>query len=128
MSGAVFLDAIKRGMAQLDEDSDLVSVDEMRIENPTVAAAIAQARCGGDSGAWIGEGTGVDADWLVRKAAVIAEGRARHVDLLEDPLEKARCLGEGSDAATAIIILRAAVEIHSCIASFADAGVPENLG
>jgi len=66
MSGAVFLDAIKRGMAQLDEDSDLVSVDEMRIENPTVAAAIAQARCGGDSGAGNGEGAGVDADWLVR--------------------------------------------------------------
>jgi len=47
---------------------------------------------------------------------------------VEDPLGKARCLGEGSDAAAAIIILRAAVEIHSCIASFADAGVPGNLG
>ena len=44
MSGTVFLDAIKRGMAQLDEDADLVSVDEMRTRNPTVAAAIAQAR------------------------------------------------------------------------------------
>ena len=80
MSGAVFLDAIKRGVAQLDEGADLVSVDEMGIGNPTVAAAITQTLCGGDAGEWIGEGTGVDADGLVRKAAVIAEGRARHID------------------------------------------------
>ena len=109
MCGAVFLDAIKRGMAQLDEDADLVSVDEMRIENPTVAAAIAQARYGDDAGAWIGQGTGVDADadGLVRKAAVIAEGRGRLVDLLDDPLEIARCLGGRELAAMAGAVLAA---------------------
>lgn len=205
MSWAVFLDAIERGMAQVDEDADLVCVGEMEIGNTTVAAAIAQALYGGDAGAWIGQGTGVDADGLVRKAAVIAEGRARPVDLLDDPLEIARCLGgrelaamagavlaarrfripvlidgyvasaalapfhivnnkffehfwsahvssepghvrllenmglsplldlgmrlgEGSGAATAILILRAAVETPSCMASFADAGVSEKLG
>ena len=67
MSWAVFLDAIERGMAQVDEDADLVCVGEMGIGDTTVAAAIAQALYGGDAGAWIGQGTGVDADGLVRK-------------------------------------------------------------
>ena len=53
---------------------------KLEIGNTTVAAAIAYALYGGDTGAWIGQGTGVDADGLVRKAAVIAEVRARHID------------------------------------------------
>ncbi len=107
MSWAVFLDAIEPGMAQVDEDADLVCVGEMEIGNTTVAAAIAYALYGGDTGAWIGQGTGVDADGLVRKAAVIAEGRARLVDLLDDPLEIARCLGGRELAAMAGAVLAA---------------------
>ena len=74
-------------MAQMDENSDLVCVGEMEVGNTTVAAAIAHSLYGGDADAWIGQGTSVDADELVCKAAVITEVRAQYIGLLDDPLE-----------------------------------------
>jgi nicotinate-nucleotide--dimethylbenzimidazole phosphoribosyltransferase len=201
---AEFLDALRRGMAQVDGDADLVCIGEMGIGNTTVAAALAHALYGGEAGDWTGRGTGVDDAGLARKAQAVAKGRARHAGILGDPLEIARSLGgrelaamagaalaarragipvlidgyvasaalaplyaaapeflahcwaahvsaepghirllqkmglsplldlgmrlgEGSGAATAILLLRAACATHAGMASFADAGVAEKL-
>ncbi len=197
-----FLDAFRKGMAQVAEDADLVCIGEMGIGNTTVSAAIAHALFGGAAADWTGRGTGVDDAGLARKSEAVSQGRTRHQDILDDPLEVARCLGgrelaamagaavaarrfsipllvdgyvasaalaplqvaapgfldhcwaahvsaepghrrllgkmglvplldlnmrlgEGSGAATAIPILRAAVATHGGMASFADAGVAE---
>ncbi len=202
MSWDEFLDALRQGMAQVDDDADLVCIGEMGIGNTTTSAAIAHALYGGEAGDWTGRGTGVDDAGLARKAQAVAAGRARHEGILDDPLEVACCLGgrelaamagatlaarraripvlidgyvasaalapfhaatpdflshcwaahvsaepghvsllqkmdlsplldlglrlgEGSGAATAIPILRAAVATHAGMASFADAGVAE---
>lgn len=197
-----FLGALRRGMDQVEGDADLVCVGEMGIGNTTVAAALAHALYGGEARDWTGRGTGVDDAGLARKAQAVADGRARHEDILSDPLEVARCLGgrelaamagaalaarragipvlidgyvasaalaplhaaapdflahcwaahvsaepghvgllqkmglsplldlgmrlgEGSGAATAVLLLRAACATHGGMASFADAGVAE---
>ncbi len=96
-----FLDALRRGMAQVDRDADLVCVGEMGIGNTTVAAALAHALYGGEAGDWTGRGTGVDDAGLARKDRAVAGGRARHGDALDDPLEAARCLGGRELAAMA---------------------------
>jgi nicotinate-nucleotide--dimethylbenzimidazole phosphoribosyltransferase len=200
MGWGEFLGALRQGMAQVDDDADLVCIGEMGIGNTTTSAALAHALYGGEAGDWTGRGTGVDDAGLARKAGAVAAGKARHEALLGDPLELARCLGgrelaamagatlaarragipvlidgyvasaalapfhaaapdflshcwaahvsaepghtrllqrmglpplldlglrlgEGSGAATAIPILRAAVATHAGMASFADAGV-----
>ncbi|MDE0942841.1 MAG: nicotinate-nucleotide--dimethylbenzimidazole phosphoribosyltransferase [Alphaproteobacteria bacterium] len=197
-----FLDAVRQGMAQVHDDADLVCIGEMGIGNTTVAAALAHALYGGRPEDWVGRGTGVDDAGLVRKATAISAGRTLHADILDQPLEVARCLGgrelaamagaalaarragipllidgfvagaalapfacaaddfldhcwaahvsaeaghgrlltkiglvplldlgmrlgEGSGAATAIPLLRAALATHAGMASFADAGVAE---
>lgn len=197
-----YLNALNKGMAQVEEDADLVCIGEMGIGNTTVSAAIAHALYGGDAKEWIGRGTGVDDAGLARKAEAVAVGRATHGAILGQPLQIARCLGgrelaamagaalaarlaripvlidgyvaaaalapfhvaapdflkhcwaahvsaepghglllrrmglsplldlgmrlgEGSGAATAIPLLRAALATHGGMASFADAGVAE---
>ena len=199
-----FLEAVRRGMGQVDPDADLVCIGEMGIGNTTVAAALAHALYHGDARDWTGRGTGVDAAGLERKELAVARGRERHADVLGDPMEVARCLGgrelaamagavlaarraripvlidgyvagaalapfhvaapgfldhcwaahvsaehahgrllekmglsplldlgmrlgEASGAATAILLLRAALAAHAGMASFADAGVAEQL-
>jgi nicotinate-nucleotide--dimethylbenzimidazole phosphoribosyltransferase len=199
-----FLDALRRGIAQVESDADLVCIGEMGIGNTTVAAALAHALYHGDPGDWTGRGTGVDEAGLARKALAVEAGRTRHADALDDPLEIARrlggrelaamagaalaarraripvlidgfvagaalapfheaapgfldhCraahvsaehghgrllemmglsplldlgmrLGEASGAATAVLLLRAALATHAGMASFADAGVAEKL-
>ena len=73
--------ALEAGMAAVDEGADLLCLGEMGIGNTTAAAALAAALCGGDGATWVGPGTGVDAEGLARKAAVVDAALARHVDL-----------------------------------------------
>ncbi|MBT4490540.1 MAG: nicotinate-nucleotide--dimethylbenzimidazole phosphoribosyltransferase, partial [Rhodospirillaceae bacterium] len=101
MSWDEFLDALGQGMAQVDDDADLVCIGEMGIGNTTVSAAIAHALYAGEAGDWTGRGTGVDDAGLARKAEAVALGRSRHTDILSDPLEIARCLGGRELAAMA---------------------------
>ncbi|MDP6022116.1 MAG: nicotinate-nucleotide--dimethylbenzimidazole phosphoribosyltransferase [Alphaproteobacteria bacterium] len=96
-----FLDALRRGMVQVDNDTDLVCIGEMGIGNTTVSAALAHALYGGAAQDWTGRGTGVGDASLARKAQAVANGRSRHAAILNDPLEIARCLGGRELAAMA---------------------------
>jgi nicotinate-nucleotide--dimethylbenzimidazole phosphoribosyltransferase len=53
------------------ESCDLLVLGEMGIGNTTAAAATAAAIVGGDPAEWVGRGTGVDDDGLVRKRRAV---------------------------------------------------------
>ena len=93
LTEAEFIAAAAAGYDAVSSDCDLVCLGEMGIGNTTAAAAIAAALFGGDGERWAGRGTGVDADGLARKRAVIDAALARHATLLHDPLAIAAALG-----------------------------------
>jgi nicotinate-nucleotide--dimethylbenzimidazole phosphoribosyltransferase len=105
MSGAEVLAALNVGWQAVDPQADLLVTGEMGIGNTTSAAAIALALYGGQAEDWVGRGTGVDDAGLARKAAVVADGVARHAT--PDPLEVLRCLGGREIAAMAGAMARA---------------------
>ncbi len=88
-----FLAAVATGYNAVEPDCDLVCLGEMGIGNTTAAAAISAALFGGGGARWAGRGTGVDADGLARKRAVIDAALARHVAALYDPLAVAAAFG-----------------------------------
>jgi nicotinate-nucleotide--dimethylbenzimidazole phosphoribosyltransferase len=88
-----FIAAVQTGYEAVSPQSDLVCLGEMGIGNTTAAAAIAGALFGGGGARWAGRGTGVDADGLARKRAVIDAALAQHAGLLHDPLAVAAALG-----------------------------------
>jgi nicotinate-nucleotide--dimethylbenzimidazole phosphoribosyltransferase len=93
LTEAEFIAAAAGGYDAVSPDCDLVCLGEMGIGNTTAAAAIAAALFGGGGERWAGRGTGVDADGLARKRAVIDAALARHATLLHDPLAVAAALG-----------------------------------
>ena len=99
--------ALLTGWNAVDASADLLVTGEMGIGNTTSAAAIAAALFGGEAGQWTGRGTGVDDAGLAIKTRVVADGLARHADLLDDPLQVLRCLGGRELAAMAGAIARA---------------------
>ena len=99
--------ALLAGWNAVDPAADLLVTGEMGIGNTTSAAAIAAALFGGAADEWTGRGTGVDDNGLAVKTRVVAEGLARHSDVLEDPLQVLRCLGGRELAAMAGAIARA---------------------
>ncbi len=99
--------ALQAGWDAVDPSADVLVTGEMGIGNTTVAAAIANAVFGGEAEDWVGRGTGVDDAGLALKADVVRRGLARHVAVLDDPLEVLRCLGGRELAAMAGAILRA---------------------
>ncbi len=101
------LAAFRTGFEAVPVDCDLIALGEMGIANTTVAAAIAAGLFGGRALDWTGPGTGLDADGIAHKAAVIEAGLARHGDALGDPLEVLRRLGGREIAALAGAILAA---------------------
>ncbi|CAI8057442.1 Nicotinate-nucleotide--dimethylbenzimidazole phosphoribosyltransferase [Geodia barretti] len=143
--------ALEAGMAAVDEGADLLCLGEMGIGNTTAAAALAAALCGGDGATWVGPGTGVDAEGLARKAAVVDAALARHARARHDPLAALTCvahrsaepghrrllealaleplldlglrLGEASGAALAAALVRMAIAAHNGMATFDSAGV-----
>ena len=88
-----FIAAVTTGYEAVSPDCDLVCLGEMGIGNTTAAAAIAAALFGGGGERWAGRGTGVDADGLARKRAVIDRALARHAGALHDPLAVAAAFG-----------------------------------
>ena len=108
MTGADVLAALNTGWQAVDPAADVLVVGEMGIGNTTSAAAIAHALYGGLPQDWVGRGTGVDDAGLARKAAVVADGVARHTS--RDPREVLRCLGGREIAAMAGAMARARVE------------------
>jgi nicotinate-nucleotide--dimethylbenzimidazole phosphoribosyltransferase len=86
--------------------TDLLVVGELGIGNTTVSAALPAALLGGDVAAWVGRGTGVDDDGLVRKRAAVAAAVGR-VGAVADPLEAMRELGGSELTAMAAAVVRA---------------------
>ncbi len=109
MSEAEVVEALTTGWNAVDPAADLLVTGEMGIGNTTSAAAIAAALFGGEAGVWTGRGTGVDDAGLAVKTRVVADGLARHADVLGDPLEILRCLGGRELAAMVGAIARARV-------------------
>jgi nicotinate-nucleotide--dimethylbenzimidazole phosphoribosyltransferase len=93
LSESEFMAAVTAGYEAVSPDCDLICLGEMGIGNTTAAAAIAAALFGGGGERWAGRGTGVDADGLSRKRAVIDRALARHAGVLNDPLAVAAALG-----------------------------------
>jgi nicotinate-nucleotide--dimethylbenzimidazole phosphoribosyltransferase len=98
------------GMEAIAKRPDLLCVGEMGIGNTTVAAAIYHALYGGAAADWVGRGTGVDAEGLARKVAVVEAAIAKHRAFLDDPLEVMRRLGGREIVAIAGAILAARIE------------------
>ncbi len=110
MTEAEVLSALQAGWDAVNPQADLLVVGEMGIGNTTSAAAISTALFGGYPADWVGRGTGVDDAGLALKRAVVAQGIARHADVLSDPLQVLRCLGGREIAAMAGAMARARVE------------------
>lgn len=81
------------GMEAIAGGSDLLCLGEMGIANTTVAAAIHHALFGGEAADWVGRGTGVDDDGLLRKVTAVQRAVALHGAHRGDPLEIMRRLG-----------------------------------
>jgi len=99
--------AMAYGMMACEQGLDLLALGEMGIANTTAASAICHALFGGEATDWTGPGTGLDADAVGRKAAVVAEGVAANRAAMTDPLEVLRCVGGYEFAAIAGAVLAA---------------------
>lgn len=100
--------ALGAGWDAVDAQADLLIAGEMGIANTTSAAALALALFGGTALDWTGAGTGLDAEGMARKAAVVAAGAERHAPVARaDALEVLRRLGGREIAAMAGAIARA---------------------
>ena len=107
MSEEECLAALNAGAAAVPEDAHLLVVGEMGIGNSTAAAALAAASFGGAIPQWIGPGTGIDTDGMVRKADVITRALQLHGDAFTSPFEILRRLGGREIAAIAGAVIRA---------------------
>jgi len=99
--------AIAYGMMAVEPGVDLLALGEMGIGNSTVAAALCLGLFGGEAVDWVGPGTGVDAEGLARKIAVVTEGVARNKLAMTDPFEVLRTVGGNELAAIVGAILAA---------------------
>ncbi len=99
--------AVAQGAAAVEPDIDLLCLGEMGIANTTAAAALACALFGGAADAWIGPGTGVDAEGLGRKRAAVEAAMATHAGRLGDPFEALRRVGGRELAAIVGAVLAA---------------------
>ena len=99
--------AIAFGMMAVEPGVDLLALGEMGIGNSTVAAALCLGLFGGEAEDWVGPGTGVDAEGLARKIAVVTEGVARNKQEMTDPFEVLRTVGGNELAAIVGAILAA---------------------
>lgn len=87
------LTALNAGAAAVGDDTDLLVLGEMGIGNSTSAAALCTASFGGAPADWVGPGTGVGADGIARKVAVVEAAVALHHEHLTDPFEILRRIG-----------------------------------
>ncbi|MFO0998048.1 MAG: nicotinate-nucleotide--dimethylbenzimidazole phosphoribosyltransferase [Alphaproteobacteria bacterium] len=99
--------AMAYGMMAVEPGIDLLCLGEMGIGNTTAAAAICHALFGGEASDWTGPGTGLSGSALGRKAAIVAEGVARHRAAMADGFDVLRCVGGHELAAIAGAVLAA---------------------
>ncbi|QJE73219.1 nicotinate-nucleotide--dimethylbenzimidazole phosphoribosyltransferase [Aerophototrophica crusticola] len=85
--------AVAYGMMAVEPGLHLLCLGEMGIGNTTSASALCLALFGGNAEDWVGPGTGVDAEGIRRKAAVVAAGLAANPTAATDPFEALRCVG-----------------------------------
>ena len=107
MSETECLAAINIGAAAVADRPDLIVLGEMGIGNSTAAAALCAASFGGSAADWVGPGTGIDAEGLLRKAAVVTAGLVHHRGHLSTPFEILRRLGGRELAAIAGAVVAA---------------------
>jgi nicotinate-nucleotide--dimethylbenzimidazole phosphoribosyltransferase len=107
MSEAELLEALNAGARAADKGGDLIALGEMGIGNTTIAAALAAAVLGGTGADWAGPGTGLSAEGVANKAAVIDEALALHRGAVGSAADMLCRLGGRETAAIAGAILAA---------------------
>lgn len=107
MSEAGCLRAINLGLAAVPDDVDLLVLGEMGIANTAAAAAVAAALYGEPASAWTGPGTGLDAQGVAHKAAMIQQALDRHRNATTSPLAALQHLGGREIAAMLGAVLAA---------------------
>jgi nicotinate-nucleotide--dimethylbenzimidazole phosphoribosyltransferase len=90
--------AVERALA---DAAELFIGGEMGIGNTTAATAIACALLQAPPAQLVGPGTGLNADGVLRKAAVIEQALALHAERLDDPAAVLACVGGFEIAALA---------------------------
>lgn len=93
MSESECATAMAYGMMAVEEGFDVMALGDTGIANTTSAAALCHALFGGSASDWVGPGSGLDAEGIRRKTAVVETAVARHGEALDDPLEALRRLG-----------------------------------
>jgi nicotinate-nucleotide--dimethylbenzimidazole phosphoribosyltransferase len=107
MSADRFEEACAAGRSAVEAlDTDLLVLGEMGIGNTTAAAAVAAALGGGEVAAWVGRGTGVDDEGLLRKRDAVRAAVDRIAGVL-DPLEVLREVGGAELVAMAAAVVAA---------------------
>lgn len=101
------LASLSAGAAVVEPGMHLLVVGEMGIGNSTAAAALCARNFGGLPAQWVGPGTGVDADGIARKVAVVERALVCHADAPRAPFETLRRLGGREIAAIAGAVLEA---------------------
>lgn len=98
--------ALNAGADVVDASLDLLVLGEMGIGNTTIAAALCATSFDGDGVAWVGPGTGLDADGIRRKADVVDRALARHASA-RNAVDRLGALGGHETAAIAGAIVAA---------------------
>jgi nicotinate-nucleotide--dimethylbenzimidazole phosphoribosyltransferase len=107
MDEAECLAALSAGAAVVRPGLDLLVLGEMGIGNSTAAAALCARSYGGTAAQWVGPGTGVDADGIARKTAVVERALVFHEAAPRSPFETLRRFGGREIAAIAGAVLEA---------------------
>ena len=87
-------EAFDMGVQSVPADADIVILGEMGIGNTTAAAAVACAVVGGSAHDWVGSGTGIDTDTLIRKRQVVDKAMALHRGKLNGALAILQHVGD----------------------------------
>lgn len=107
LSESELLEALNAGAVAVSKGGDILAFGEMGIGNTTIAAALAARSLGGAGADWAGPGTGLDADGVARKAAVIDEALALHAGSGSGAVAILRHLGGREQAAIAGAVVTA---------------------
>ena len=102
-----FMDAIRRGIDSVPENTDLLCVGEMGIGNTTSASALCFSLFGGNVEDWTGPGTGVTGKNYQTKIQVVSNSVRYHAPLITDGLDTLQRLGGRELAAMAGAIIGA---------------------
>jgi nicotinate-nucleotide--dimethylbenzimidazole phosphoribosyltransferase len=99
--------AVAYGMMTVEPGIDVIALGEMGIANTTSAAALCCALFGGSAAEWVGPGTGVAGEALLRKIAVVDEAVRRHRPQATDAFDLLARLGGRELAAIAGAVIAA---------------------